>query len=287
MMPLISSQHFPVWVALQMSVWVRLHDLTSAKHVWLSVRMSVAVSMSMNESSSFEESCPSNMGISWEHGHGEVWFSLGCVQGVCVCLHHFVHWFLTRLGGKCGWSIIVKCCSLSESWGLGSFKLANWSLSCWNCSNSSVKGLGVSVFFTVFIRWFIVSLCHRVFWWHKIQGAESWVAGTSSMSLLPYLVAMVCVMQHVPRCLAEISWVIFCSFQTCAYCSGSACYRRWKSLTRQWLWWACWVVHLLCRSGASQSSVDEIQSVTGERLMCLLAGIFDCSTVSSLVMAPV
>ena len=33
--------------------------------MWLSVKMSMAVSKSMSQSSSFEESCPSNMGISW------------------------------------------------------------------------------------------------------------------------------------------------------------------------------------------------------------------------------
>ena len=32
--------------------------------MWISVKMSVVISMSMNQSSSFEESCPSNMGIS-------------------------------------------------------------------------------------------------------------------------------------------------------------------------------------------------------------------------------
>ena len=31
----------------------------------LSVRMAVAVSISMNQSSNFEESCPSNVGIPW------------------------------------------------------------------------------------------------------------------------------------------------------------------------------------------------------------------------------
>ena len=31
----------------------------------LSVRMSAVVSISMNQSSNFEESCPSNVGISW------------------------------------------------------------------------------------------------------------------------------------------------------------------------------------------------------------------------------
>ena len=64
-MPLISSQHFPIWVAIWMSILVRPCNLASARHVQLSIKMLVAVSMSMNQSSSFEESCPSNVGISW------------------------------------------------------------------------------------------------------------------------------------------------------------------------------------------------------------------------------
>ena len=48
-----------------MSVWMRPHDLASARHVQLSVRMSVVVSISMNQSFHFEESCPSNVKISW------------------------------------------------------------------------------------------------------------------------------------------------------------------------------------------------------------------------------
>ena len=63
-MPLISSQHFPVWVALQMSMQVRPYDLASARCVQLSVRMSAAVSMSMNQSSNFEDIL--------EYGCGEV-----------------------------------------------------------------------------------------------------------------------------------------------------------------------------------------------------------------------
>ena len=46
------------------------------------------------------------------------------------------------------------------------------------------------------------------------------------------------------------------------------------------------VVFYTCE-GASQSSVDEIQLVTGECLNCLLVGIFDCSTVRLLITAPV
>ena len=67
-----------------MSMWVRLHDLPAARHVWLSVRMSAAVSMSMNWSSNFEESCPSNVGISWSMV--VVRFDSLCVEPWCLCM---------------------------------------------------------------------------------------------------------------------------------------------------------------------------------------------------------
>ena len=59
-------------------------------------------------------------------------------------LHSFVSGFHIRLGIGGGWSIIVRCCSLSVSCvnsavGVGGwvadFKLANWSGSCWICSS--------------------------------------------------------------------------------------------------------------------------------------------------------
>ena len=62
---------------------------------------------------------------------------------------------------ECGWSIMVRYCSLSVScissavgvdWGVVDFKLANWSLSCQNCSNNSAKGWQVSVSSQNFIR---------------------------------------------------------------------------------------------------------------------------------------
>ena len=152
-MPLISSQHFPVWVASQMSEQVRACDLASARPVHLSVRISAAVSISMNQCSSFEEPCPSNVGISCSMVM--VRFDSLCVAcKVSIHLHGFVHRFLIRLGAECVWSIIVRCCSLSVScissaigvdWGVVDFKLANWSLSCWNCSHNSPKGQQVSV----------------------------------------------------------------------------------------------------------------------------------------------
>ena len=44
-------------------MWVRPCDLASGRCVWPSVRMSTVVSMSMNQSSSFEEFCPLNVRI--------------------------------------------------------------------------------------------------------------------------------------------------------------------------------------------------------------------------------
>ena len=79
------------------SVQVRPHDLASARYMQLSVRMSAAVSMSMNQSSSFEGVLSIECEDILQHGHGEVCFSLCCMQGVHVCLHSFVHWFLIRL----------------------------------------------------------------------------------------------------------------------------------------------------------------------------------------------
>ena len=46
-------------------MWIRLWDLASPRHVWLSIKMSIGVSRSVSQSSNFEESCPSNVGISW------------------------------------------------------------------------------------------------------------------------------------------------------------------------------------------------------------------------------
>ena len=84
-------------------MWVRLHVLASARDVWLFVKMSVAVSMSMNQSSSFEESCLPNVGISC---------SLVMVMFACivVCMSSSLGW-----GFGCGLSVIVRDCSPSVS----------------------------------------------------------------------------------------------------------------------------------------------------------------------------
>ena len=121
--PLMSSQHFPVWLALQMSVQVRPHDLASARHVQLSVRMSALVSISINQFSNFEESCPSNVGISWEHGCGEIGFPV--LHAGCPCIPIWSCALVPHWTGRVGWSIMVRCCSLSVSCN-SSFVSVDW-----------------------------------------------------------------------------------------------------------------------------------------------------------------
>ena len=135
-----------------MSMQVRLYDLASARHLQLSVRMSAVVSMSMNQTSSFEESCLSNVGISWSMVM--VRFDSLCVVckiSVYVCM---VLSTGSSLGWGAGWSIMVRCCFLSVSydssaagvdWGMVHFKLMSWSLSWPNFSSSLAKGWQVSV----------------------------------------------------------------------------------------------------------------------------------------------
>ena len=123
--------------------------MASARCVWLSVRMSVAVSISINQSSNFKESCPSNVGIS---------FSMVMVRFASLCVAHKVSVYTSIAlctgsslgwGDGCGWSIIARCCRLSVSCissavGVGGwvadFKLVKWSLSYQNCSSNSAKG---------------------------------------------------------------------------------------------------------------------------------------------------
>ena len=82
-----------------MSVWLRPCDLALARCVGLFVRMSVAVSISMDQSSSFKESCPSNVGIFWSMVVVRL-DSLYAAHRVSLyaCMV-FAYWFLTGLGG--------------------------------------------------------------------------------------------------------------------------------------------------------------------------------------------
>ena len=104
-----------------------------------SVRMSAAVSVSMSQSSNFEEDCLSNVGISW---------SMVVVRFDSLCVAYRVSVYTcmvlctgSSLDGGAGWSTMVRCCSLSVGVDLRvvDCKLANWFLSCWNCSCRSAK----------------------------------------------------------------------------------------------------------------------------------------------------
>ena len=147
-----------------------------------------------------------------QHGCGEVWFSFCCLQGDHVCPHSFVQCLLIRLGAEYSWSIIVRCCSLSVSsispalgvnWWMVVFKLANWSLNCLNSSKNSAKGQWISVSSqyssdnSLSPSGIVCSSGARC------RGAESWVAGASSISWLPYLVVMVCVLWHISKVLGR------------------------------------------------------------------------------------
>ena len=133
-----------------MSMWVRPCDLASVRHVQLSVRMSAVVSVSMNQSSSFEGSCPSTVGISW------TWLQWGLIPSVlharCLCR---CAWFYA-LNSSWAWGWLQQhgnelqfICELQQffcgcGFGSGRFKHENWPLSCQNCSNSSARGWEVS-----------------------------------------------------------------------------------------------------------------------------------------------
>ena len=246
-MPLSSSQHFPAWRASQMSVQVRLWDLASARHVWLSVKMSVAVSRSVSQSYSFEESYPLNVGISWSKDVVRV-ASLCVVHKVSryacivVCMGSSLGW-----GVGCGWSVIVRCCSLSVScvnsaicvggWVAGS----NWrsqSWSCWNWSFNSAKWWGVS---SSSLYSSDDSSSYPGIVWSggtRSRGAVSWGAGTSTVSWFPYLVVMVHVLWHVPKVFSRAIRVTVCSCRICACWAVVMQVIRGKSLTMQCLCWA-------------------------------------------------
>ena len=162
-----------------------------------------------------------------------------------------------------GWSIIVRCCSLSVSCisstvgGLmADFKLMNWSWSCWNFSSNSAKGQWVSVFLLYSLD---ESLSHLDIVWSDstiFREAESCGAGHPQHSGFCILWLWCGSCGGFEWCLAEPSGVFVCGLGTCACCSGGADYRRWKSLTRWWLCWALlgWVIFCILWGG-SQSCV--------------------------------
>ena len=62
-------------------------DLAYARCLWISVRMSAVGSASMNQSSSFEESCPSNVGISCSMFMARFdYFYVACKVSVYACI---------------------------------------------------------------------------------------------------------------------------------------------------------------------------------------------------------
>ena len=108
--------------------------------VWFSVRMSAVVSTSMNQSSNFEESCPSNVGISWSMVVVRLdSFCDACRMSVYACM---VLCTGSSLDWGAAWSAMVRCCSLSVGvdWGVLDFKFANWFLGCWNYPTISAEG---------------------------------------------------------------------------------------------------------------------------------------------------
>ena len=66
---ILVSRGFPPGRAPQMRVWVWTHVLALARCVWLLVKMSVVVSMSMKQSSSFE----SLVHLIWEYPVAGSW----------------------------------------------------------------------------------------------------------------------------------------------------------------------------------------------------------------------
>ena len=108
----------PVWRVLQMRVQVRPCVLASARCVWFLVKMSVAVSMSMNQSSNFEESCPSNVGIPCNR----VMVMFACIV---IYMASSLGW-----GFGCSQSATVRCCSSSASFSNSFLCVGGWLKGC-------------------------------------------------------------------------------------------------------------------------------------------------------------
>ena len=149
---------------------------------------------------------PSNMGISYSRI--VVRFASLCVAHkvsvyVCIvlCMGSPLGW-----GVECGWSIIVKCCSLyvgfaSSALGVGGwvadFKVENLSWSCWNGSSNSAKGQWVSVS-SLYLS--DESLSHLGIVWSgstrsRCEGTE-WLMGAEWMWMLILFLMILC---FIPR----------------------------------------------------------------------------------------
>ena len=97
-----------------MGAWIRLHVAASARCVWLLDKMSVVVSMSMNQSSCFKESCPSNVGISYSR----VKVMFACIV---VCMGASLGW-----GFGCSLSATARPHSPSASCVNSSICVCDW-----------------------------------------------------------------------------------------------------------------------------------------------------------------
>ena len=109
---LMSSQHFHAWSALQTSVWVRPHDLASARHAWHSFKM-LAIILILLSQSYLVVSHPSNVGMT---------LIKDMVRFICNCVEHkvSVHCCIavcrgssTGLQGGCSCNIMASCHSFS------------------------------------------------------------------------------------------------------------------------------------------------------------------------------
>ena len=271
--PWVHTSISPTLRAFWMTAWVRQQKLASARHVQLSVKMSVAVSRSMSQSSSFEESCVSNMGISWSK-------DMVMFASLCVACKVFV-------GFGYGWSLILRYFSLSVScvnsticmgWWVSGSKWMSWYWSCWNCFCKGQWLSGSSQYTSNDLLY---------------HSGIAWSGGTRSRGKSPgeqkhpqchdfHILSWCGFCDAFQGCLTEPSGVTLYSHQTCACCSGWAGYKRQRSLARQWLCWALlgWSFSMYCEGLHEVLSVGTYQW-SGEHLIHLQEGIFDCSTVRS------
>ena len=126
---------------------------------------------------------------------------------------------------------------MGVDWGVLHFRLANWFLSCCNCSSKSAKGWQVSVSSQYSSD---ESLSPYGTQWScgmRSKGDKSLVSGTSSLSQPPYLITMPSVLWYIPKGYSR-------AFRGDCLQSWDVCVAlvvhmmRWKSLTRWLLWWA-------------------------------------------------
>ena len=133
---LISSQLFCAIKASDINVLTSPHDLAWASLVLLLLVNSTALSMSVNQSSSCEESCPFKMGISCNKV-----FS----RDVFFCAVHKVSVYQSST-----FSMGLRCCHSTRD---KSFNL---------CSISCMASLGLQVHFLLNIFWFGQHLSHPI-----------------------------------------------------------------------------------------------------------------------------